>query len=139
MDGRCGAIRLTGRAAIVTGAGSQRGIGLATAVRLAQEGADVVVSDLDLSGAEKTAAEIRSLSRRSLAVQTDVTSEENIGDLARATLQEFGRIDILVNNAGITQPKRMPDIAALVCFLASAEAGYITGEDIDINGGPHMD
>lgn len=110
MDERSGRPRLAGRVAIVTGAGSLRGIGRASAVRLAQDGADVVVGDLDLAGAETVAGEVRALGRRSLAVRTDVTSEADVATLVQRALQEFGRIDILVNNAGITQPKRVPDI-----------------------------
>ena len=110
MGGESGGLRLAGRVAIVTGAGSKRGIGRATALRLASEGADVVVGDLVFPGAEETAAEIRSLDRKSLAVQADVTSEESVARLVGSALREFGRIDILVNNAGITQPKRVLDI-----------------------------
>ena len=109
-DGQQGRLRLAGRVAIVTGAGSPRGIGRAAAMRLAAERADVVVSDTDISGAEATATAIRAAGRRSVAVRTDVTSESDVAELVRRTLQEFGRIDILVNNAGITQPKRVPDI-----------------------------
>jgi len=110
MGGKNGRLRLTGRVAIVTGAGSPRGIGRATASCLAQEGADIVVGDLDLCGAETVAGEVRSLGRRSIAVRADVTSEPDVAALVRRALEEFGRIDILVNNAGITQPKRVPDI-----------------------------
>jgi|WetSurMetagenome_2_1015567.scaffolds.fasta_scaffold20245_3 3-oxoacyl-[acyl-carrier protein] reductase len=110
MDEQSGRPRLAGRVAIVTGAGSPRGIGRASAVRLAQDGADVVVGDLDLAGAETVAGEVRALGRRSLAVRTDVTSEADVAALVQRALQEFGRIDILVNNAGITQPKRVSDI-----------------------------
>jgi 3-oxoacyl-[acyl-carrier protein] reductase len=110
MDEQSGRPQLAGRVAIVTGAGSPRGIGRASAVRLAQDGADVVVGDLDLAGAETVAGEVRALGRRSLAVRTDVTSEADVAALVQRALQEFGRIDILVNNAGITQPKRVSDI-----------------------------
>ena len=105
-------IKFSGRVALVTGAGSPRGIGRATALTLAREGADVVISDIDLSGAQKVAEEIRSLGRRSLAIQADVTKEEEVANLVNRVLQEFGRIDILVNNAGITQPKRVLDITS---------------------------
>jgi NAD(P)-dependent dehydrogenase (short-subunit alcohol dehydrogenase family) len=105
-------IKFSGRVALVTGAGSPRGIGRATALTLAREGADVVISDIDLSGAEKVSGEIRGLERRSLAIQADVTKEEEVANLVNRVLQEFGRIDILVNNAGITQPKRVLDITS---------------------------
>ena len=250
---------LTRRTAIVTGAGSKHGIGRATAVALAGQGADVAVCDLNQAGADETVVEIRKLGRRALSFVVDVTKPEQVQMMVNAVEQEWGRIDILANIAGITQPikvanmapedwdriasvnmkgtflfskavaavmakhkygrivnmssvsakrgggvfggahysaakagilgfakalarevaadgitvnsvapglvltdirggiesekgqarlaadipvKRLcrPDeIAAVVCFLASEEAGYITGEEIDINGGSHMD
>lgn len=102
---------LTGRVAIVTGA--SRGIGKALALRLAQEGADVVIAAKSEASTDKlpgsiydTANEVRALGRRALAVPTDVRSEEAIALMIEKTVAEFGRIDILVNNAGAiwTQP-----------------------------------
>ena len=250
---------LTNRTAIVTGAGSRNGIGRATALALADQGADVAVCDLNQAGMEETVAEIRKLGRRALGFVVDVTRPEQVQGMVDAVERAWGRIDILANIAGITQPVKVanttledwdritgvnmkgtflfskaaaavmakhkygrivnmssvsakrgggvfggahysaakagilgfakalarevaadgitvnsvapglvltdirggieseegqarlaadipvgrlcrPDeIAALVCFLASEEAGYITGEDIDINGGSHMD
>jgi NAD(P)-dependent dehydrogenase (short-subunit alcohol dehydrogenase family) len=250
---------LTDRIAIVTGAGSRNGIGRATALALAGQGADVAVCDLNRPGVEETADDIRKLDRRALAFVVDVTRPEQVQGLMDAVETAWGRIDILANVAGITQPIKVADttpedwdrvtgvnmkgtflcskaaaavmakrrygriinmssvsakrgggvfggahysaakagilgfakalarevaadgitvnsiapglvltdirggieneegqarlaadipvrrlcrpdeIAALVCFLASEEAGYITGEDIDINGGSHMD
>lgn len=250
---------LTNRIAIVTGAGSKRGIGRATALALAGQGADVAVCDLTRAGVEETVGEIRKAGRRALGFVVDVTRPEQVQGMVDAVEKAWGRIDILANIAGITQPvtvadttpedwdrivgvnlkgtflcsksaaavmrkhqygrivnmssvsakrgggvfggahysaakagilgfakalarevaadgitvnsitpglvltdirggieseagqarlaadiplKRLcrPDeIAALVCFLASEEAGYITGEEVDINGGSHMD
>ncbi|MDP1992349.1 MAG: 3-oxoacyl-ACP reductase FabG [Syntrophales bacterium] len=252
-------MRFKDRIAIVTGAGSKRGIGRTTALTLARGGADIVVGDLDLQGAEAVVDEIKALGRRSIAVKVDVSKQEDVSRLVQKALDQFGRIDILVNNAGITQPIKVldmteadwdrvittnlkgtflcskavlpamikqgygrivnlssvsgkrgggvfggahysaakagilgfakalarevaafgitvnsvapglvatdirgnlesperqkemsidipcqrlgtpEDIAAAIAFLASEEAGYITGEDIDINGGSHMD
>jgi citronellol/citronellal dehydrogenase len=96
---------LSGRVALVTGA--SRGIGKALAVRLAQEGADVVVAAKSEQSTERlpgsiheTADEIRALGRRALAVPTDVREDEAIRRMIERTIEEFGRIDILVNNAG---------------------------------------
>ncbi|AZO96589.1 3-oxoacyl-ACP reductase family protein [Halocella sp. SP3-1] len=250
---------LTDKVAIVTGAGSKRGIGRSIVLGLAEQGAKVVVCDVDFDGAKAVAEEVEKKGVESLAVKVDVINEEDINQLVEKTIKKFGKIDILVNNAGITQPVKVLDttaedwdrimdvnlkgsflctkavlpsmleqkygrvinvssvsgkrgggvfggahysaskagmlafakalsrevcprgitvnsvapglvatdirggvesqekqkemtadipcrrmgkpeeIAATVCFLASKEAGYITGEDIDINGGSHMD
>ncbi len=102
---------LTGRVAVVTGA--SRGIGKALAIRLAQEGADVVVASKSEQSTERlpgsiheTADAIRAMGRRALAIPTDVRDEDAIRNLIERTVAEFGRLDILVNNAGAiwTQP-----------------------------------
>jgi len=92
-------MELSGQVAIVTGAG--RGIGRATALELAQMGADIVVAELDCEGAERTAAEVKGLGRRVSVVRTDVTSRDDLTTMADRARAEFGRIDVLVNNAGI--------------------------------------
>jgi NAD(P)-dependent dehydrogenase (short-subunit alcohol dehydrogenase family) len=88
--------RLEGRVAIVTGAG--HGIGKAYARRLAEEGAEVAIAELDAAAAERVA---RELGARALAVPTDVALEESVEAMARRTMERFGRIDVLVNNAAI--------------------------------------
>ena len=102
---------LSGRVAVVTGA--SRGIGRALAIRLAQEGADVVVASKSEQSTERlpgsiheTADAIRAIGRRALAIPTDVRDEEAIRNLIDRTVGEWGRLDILVNNAGAiwTQP-----------------------------------
>ncbi len=98
------------RVAVVTGAGSPRGIGRSIALTLAKRGADVVVADLDLAGAEKVAGEIRALKGGAMAARVDVTKKESVDELVRQVLDRFGRIDILVNNAGITQPIKVMDM-----------------------------
>jgi 3-oxoacyl-[acyl-carrier protein] reductase len=250
---------LKGRTAIVTGTGSKRGIGRSIALALAEQGADVVICDLNLEGAAENAAEAAAKGAKTEAYRCNVISEKDIAEVVSKTIAKFGKIDILVNNAGITQPvkvldmteadwdrivdvnmkgtflfskavlpnmiankygrivnmssvsakrgggvfggahysaaksgilafgkalsrevapdgitinaiapgivatdirggledeetqrkmtadipcRRMgrpEDVAAAVCFLASGEAGYITGEEIDVNGGSHMD
>jgi NAD(P)-dependent dehydrogenase (short-subunit alcohol dehydrogenase family) len=92
---------LKGKVALVTGAGSQLGFGKAIALALAQEGCNVIVVDLYLQGAEKTAAEIKQLGSRALAVKVDITSSDDVANMVKVAVNEFGRIDILVNNAGI--------------------------------------
>jgi NAD(P)-dependent dehydrogenase (short-subunit alcohol dehydrogenase family) len=91
---------LKGKVALVTGAGSQVGFGKAIALQLAREGCAVVINDLDLDGARKTAAEVEKLGQKSLAIKADVTSAPAWEDMVKQVRDEFGRIDILVNNAG---------------------------------------
>jgi NAD(P)-dependent dehydrogenase (short-subunit alcohol dehydrogenase family) len=89
---------LTGRRALVTGAG--RGIGRAIALAFAQAGADVALTARTSSEIEPLAAEIEALGRGSLAVTCDVTVPEQVRDMAALVIDAMGGIDILVNNAG---------------------------------------
>jgi 3-oxoacyl-[acyl-carrier protein] reductase len=91
---------LKDKVALVTGAGSQAGFGKGTALVLAREGCDVIINDLDLAGAEQTAAEVKALGREAMAVKADVTSRAEVNNMVRTALARFSRIDILVNNAG---------------------------------------
>jgi len=92
-------LQLNNKIAIVTGAG--QGIGEAISVRLAKEGADVVVSDINLDSTVKTGERIKALGRRSLAIEADVSESKDVEEMVNSTMKRFGRIDILVNNAGI--------------------------------------
>jgi NAD(P)-dependent dehydrogenase (short-subunit alcohol dehydrogenase family) len=92
--------KLTGKVALVTGAASQIGFGKAICLTLAQEGCDIIAADLDLAGAQKTAAEIDKIGRKALAVKCNITSRADCQAMAKTALDKFGRIDILVNNAG---------------------------------------
>ena len=93
--------RLSGKIALVTGAGNARGLGAATAQRFAEEGAFVYLTDLDASGAEAVAADIRKSGGQAQAMAQDVTSEASWDAVFAAIDQGHGRLDILVNNAGI--------------------------------------
>jgi len=92
---------LTGKIAVVTGAA--QGIGQAIATTLAQEGADVVVADLNANRCEETVARIKQLGRKAMAVSVNVGDWDQVKAMIDRVLQEWERIDILVNNAGITR------------------------------------
>jgi 3-oxoacyl-[acyl-carrier protein] reductase len=96
---------LSGQVAIVTGGG--RGIGRAISVLFAQAGADLTICGRTLEPLEETAREIRSLGRRVLAIQCDVSNSAQVEAMVARTLEEFGRIDVLVNNAGFSQKGQM--------------------------------
>ncbi len=99
---------LTDRVAIVTGAG--HGIGHATALALAGAGADVAVVDIDKAAAEKTAAAVTAVGRRSLAVATDVGDLASIDQMVSRVVETFGHVDALVNNAGVTRRAYIMDL-----------------------------
>jgi citronellol/citronellal dehydrogenase len=130
-------MRLEDKVAIVTG--SSRGIGKAIAKGFAAEGAHIVVAArTEVEDAKRpgtiysTAAEIKALGRRALAVKCDVTSEQSVNDMVQKVVWEFGHIDILVNNAGVvyTSPVletslkrwelilRVNSISAFICVKA---------------------
>jgi NAD(P)-dependent dehydrogenase (short-subunit alcohol dehydrogenase family) len=92
-------LNLAGKVAIVTG--SARGIGRATALTLATEGAIMVIDDIDLEAARLVEAEIKAAGHQAVAIRADVTKPEEVKHLVQQTLDMFGRINILVNNAGI--------------------------------------
>jgi 3-oxoacyl-[acyl-carrier protein] reductase len=95
--------RLEGKVAVVTGSG--RGIGRATAVRFAREGASVVVNDVDPEPAEETAAEIKEAGGEVLVSTANTVDLDQARQMMSQAAEAFGRVDILVNNAGITRDK----------------------------------
>ena len=100
---------LQGRVAIVTG--GARGIGRAICFALARRGAKVAVTDIDYSGAERTAEEIRDDDGRALAIQVDVTDRPSVKRAVQEVLEQLGRLDILVNNAGICPLRSFEEIS----------------------------
>ena len=108
---------LKGKVALVTGAGGEHGIGRAIALRLAKEGADIVVNDLTANpkksstwaGLPSVVEEIEGLGRKAIAIEADISNSGQVDLLIQDTIQEFGHIDILVNNAGSAAgPDRVP-------------------------------
>jgi NAD(P)-dependent dehydrogenase (short-subunit alcohol dehydrogenase family) len=93
-------LRLKGKVALITGAGT--GIGQATALLFAEEGADVIVANLELPDAKETAKAIRKIGRRAVAIAADISKPEEIYAMVDRAINEFGTIDVLVNNAGVT-------------------------------------
>jgi NAD(P)-dependent dehydrogenase (short-subunit alcohol dehydrogenase family) len=94
--------RFEGRVAFVTGATS--GIGRATALAFASEGASVVIADISADGNRETARVIEQAGGRALAVTCDVTRGEDIKAALQSAVERFGRLDIAFNNAGAEQP-----------------------------------
>ncbi len=92
-------MKLEKKVAVVTGAG--RGIGKAIAIRLAEEGARVVVSDVDLAFAENVAEKLKMMGRETLAIKADVSDWQEVKQMFEQAGRRFGGVDILVNNAGI--------------------------------------
>ncbi|OFW56458.1 MAG: hypothetical protein A2133_11490 [Actinobacteria bacterium RBG_16_64_13] len=95
-------MKLHDKIALVTGSGSPIGYGRAIAVRLAEEGCDVVCADLNLDWAEETAAAVRGIGREAMAVKANVSDRAEVDAMVQSAVERFGRIDILVNNAGVS-------------------------------------
>jgi NAD(P)-dependent dehydrogenase (short-subunit alcohol dehydrogenase family) len=125
---------LEGRVALVTGGGANGGIGHAVALALAHAGADVLVSDIDDTGASETAREVQGLGRRAVSIRADLGQPDDVLAMMAALDHEFARVDILVNNVGVGHRSR-PEALSLEdwrkvvgvnldgTFLATREAG----------------
>ncbi|MET0377475.1 MAG: SDR family oxidoreductase, partial [Spongiibacteraceae bacterium] len=102
-------ILLTDQVAVVTG--GAMGIGAGIAKGLASFGAHIVIADIDVAAAEKTAALIREQGRQVLVVATDVMDKEQIKAMVAKTIAHFGRLDIFVNNVGGVRSSRFMDLS----------------------------
>lgn len=100
-------MKLDGKVAIITG--SAKGIGKSIALRLAKEGAKIVVTDVDVESMKSTVEEIKQISDAAY-IKCDVSSEEDVKTLVKFTVDTFGTIDILVNNAGLVPVKMIEEI-----------------------------
>jgi NAD(P)-dependent dehydrogenase (short-subunit alcohol dehydrogenase family) len=93
-------MRLQGKVALITGSAS--GIGKSSALLFAQEGAHVIVNDLDIAKGEETVQEIVAAGGSAIFIQADVTNVDNVKAMVDRVIEHFGRIDVLFNNAGIS-------------------------------------
>ena len=98
---------LEDRVAVISGAATQKGIGLATAQLFAEHGAAVAVLDLERQAPAQVAA---SIGKRHRGYVCDVTKKDQCEGVARQIIEDFGGVDVLINNAGITQPIRIMGI-----------------------------
>lgn len=90
---------LNGKVAVVTGGG--QGIGRAICLRMAKDGADIAVLDLNLASAEAVAREVEAMGKKALALQLDVRNQARVRECMDGVVEKFGKLDILVNNAGL--------------------------------------
>ncbi len=102
--------KLTDKVALVTGAGSKRGIGRSIALALAGQGAKVAIADVNEKGLAEVADEVRKVGKDVLTVVMNVTDAASIKAAVDKIVATWGRLDILVNNAGVTQPVKVLDM-----------------------------
>jgi len=98
-------MRLKSKKAIVTGAG--QGIGRSIALKLAQEGADVVIAEMNPDTGAQTAKEIETLGRKALSISVDVANQKQVQAMVNQVFRAWERIDILINNAGFDRPAHL--------------------------------
>jgi NAD(P)-dependent dehydrogenase (short-subunit alcohol dehydrogenase family) len=118
---------LRNRIAVITGAGSPRGLGRATAMLFAEHGAKIAVLDIDLAAARATAAALRG--RGHMAIACDVAKRKDCERAVARVIARHGRIDALVNNAGVTAPERLMEVSDQL---------YYRIMDINMRGTFHM-
>ncbi len=117
-------MRLEDKIIIVTGAGS--GIGKGISIKLAQEGAHIIVADINEDAANETAEEIKKIGREALVIKIDVSDKDSVKTLVDKTIEKFNRIDIAVSNAGVSRMAKFVDIT---------EKDYDFNLDINAKGG----
>ena len=133
---------LMGKVALVTGAARYRGIGRAIALRLADDGADIVIcgrprapesypdreQEIGWQGVESLAKEIEQKGRKALALECDVTQKDKVMAMIESIASQFGRLDIIVNNAGV------PSDAGASPILDTDEDTWYQTMDVNVNG-----
>lgn len=95
---------------IVTGSGSPKGIGKTIAKRFAQQGAQVIITDMNATGVENVVAEITAEGGKAYGIVGNITDPDSVNALVKEVMDKFGRIDVLVNNAGISQKVTVADM-----------------------------
>jgi len=116
--------RFEGKIALVTGAGSPRGIGRATALALAREGAKVAITDIVADSVKRVVSELNEISQ-AIGEVADVRNKTQMVQVVQKTVEQFGGLDILVNNAGLTRP---------TLFLDISEEEYDLVLDVNLKG-----
>src|SRR5260221_4770713 len=116
--------RFEGKVALVTGAGSLRGIGRATALALAREGARVTITDIVADNVKRVVSELTEISQ-AMGGEADVRNKDQMVRVVKIKTEAFGGLDILVNVAGLTRP---------TLFLDISEEEYDLGLDVNFKG-----
>jgi NAD(P)-dependent dehydrogenase (short-subunit alcohol dehydrogenase family) len=133
---------LSGKVALITGAARHRGIGRAIALRLAEDGADIVIcgrprspesypaheQEMKWRGVDSLAQEIEGKGRQALALECDVTNKDQVVAMVETIKASFGRLDIIVNNAGV------PSDAGASPILDTGEDVWYQTMDVNVNG-----
>ncbi|MHB8279696.1 MAG: SDR family NAD(P)-dependent oxidoreductase [Candidatus Humimicrobiaceae bacterium] len=97
-------MRLKDKVSVITGAG--RGIGRASAMLFAKEGSIIVIADIDEEGGQKTRSDIIENGGQAIFIKTDLSKNEDVKNLIKKTIDEFGKLHILYNNAGVFWKKK---------------------------------
>src|ERR1051325_2805265 len=125
-------MQLEGKVALITGAG--RGIGKAIAIGFAREGADIIAVSRTAAEIEATAAEVKSLGRKSVAIRADVSRLNEVESMAEEVRSRFGSLDVLVNNAALRMNQLGKKESYTIPFTELAIGDWENAIDVNLNG-----